>query len=585
MGNPVYESVLARLVQVTPLLARGLLDAGMYRYGFEADTITAIQMNRLVDEFLSRELSDVDLEGIGQGMVVADEQLLFVSDTLQDMFFEDSNLPLGEQLTHLEMLGVLLPSGHDLYHYDAIRLYLSSPYKSTLMVGRCVLPGGHGGTLRMAFVKDETLQNILRGEVSQVQSDLDEAVRAREELSRNLLRKERAVSSSLKQALEAKDRELLQSEKLASMGSLLGGIAHELNNLLGPILGYSQLMKGWELDERSTDAVDRIELAAQSAAAVVRTMLNFANPRVGGDARGDVNQAVRDVCKLMAKMWEARGIELQLMLNDRIPPVVADAGQIRSIVLNLVVNATQVLDTQTAEGEESAPAPSPWIFISSEYDDSQVTLNVRDNGGGVNEALRERLFEPYVTGRSDSDGLGLGLSIARGIASSVGGTLAVENVGEGHDLGALFSVHLPVVPTSLDDLEISSDSLVRDGETASCLIVDDEEALLAMMRDVMVEAGYWVEAVTSGSEALQLLRSNKYDLIISDIRMPEIDGFQVIEHERMREGGGQAKFLLVTGDLLDDQLRQRIQELGANVLYKPFDIRVLLDTVARALRH
>ena len=557
----------------------------MYRYGFDADTITAIQMNRLVDEFLSRELSDVDLEGIGQGVVVADEQLLFVSDALQDMFFEDANLPLEEQLTHLELLGVLLPLGHDLYHYDAIRLTLSSPYKSTLMVGRCVLPGGLGGSLRMAFVKDETLQNILRSEVSQVQSDLDDAVRAREELARNLLRKERAVSSSLKQALEAKDRELLQSEKLASMGSLLGGIAHELNNLLGPILGYAQLMKGWELDERSTDAIDRIELAAQSAGAVVRTMLNFANPRAGDGARGDVNQAVRDVCSLMAKMWEARGIDLQLMLNERIPAVVADSGQIRSIVLNLVVNATQVLEVQIGD-EQGRPsvAKSPWIFISTEHGEHHVTLTVRDNGGGVTENMRERLFEPYVTGRSDKDGLGLGLSIARGIASSAGGTLTVDNVGEGADRGALFSVRLPVVPTLVDEIEISAESLSRDGESARCLIVDDEESLLAMMRDVLVEAGYAVDAVTSGGEALQLLRQNSYDLIISDIRMPEIDGFQVIEHERQQKNGDGTQFLLVTGDLLDEQLRNRIQELGARVLYKPFDIRVLLETVASALR-
>jgi len=573
--NPIYENILARLIQVSPLLARGILDEGLEHYGYSREAVSASQMQRVIEEFLPEMLRDVDLEGMAAGVVVADRHVRFITANLQPLLFGGARLDEAAQLAQLEADGLLLPRDVEPFTQDMLRLTLAGSYPRTLCVGRCSVPGPDGYVLRLSFVRDETLAEGLRSELAQAQQALAESTRERERLARDLLRQERATSQSLQQALEAKEQALLQSERLASLGALLGGIAHELNNLLGPILGYSQLLQARELDAQQADAAARIEIASRSSAQVVRSLLAFANPRAGDENPGDLNLAVRDVRSLLAGIWSSRGIAAVLDLTEPLESTSADLGQLRSIVLNLATNATNAMGDGPGQ-----------LTLATRQLDGAVELEVTDTGHGIPEELKDHIFEPFVTSREGAGGTGMGLNIVRGILAAVDGSVHAENV-QTDPGGARFTVVLPCTqsgshlssaisePGSLSDLPTLTGS--------SCLVVDDEPVLLDMVTQVLSEAGLHVHTASSALEALERMGERSFDLVISDVRIPGMDGLQLLDLLLERTESCARHFLFITGDLLDPALEQRIDEIGARVLFKPFDIEQLLGAVQEVL--
>ncbi len=582
MPNPVYQSILARLVQVSPLLARGILDEGLEHFGYSREQVTASQMQRIIEEFLPDVLRDVDLEEMAAGVIMADDQLRFISSTLPPILFGGARLDHDEQLDRLQRDDLVLPADAEPYTQDMRRLCLDGSYPRTVCVGRFAAPGPDGTVLRLSFVRDETLAEGLRSELTQAQQALAESTREQERLARDLLRQERATSQSLQQALEAKEQALeaqndalLQSERLASLGALLGGIAHELNNLLGPILGYSQLLQTRELDPEQADAAARIEIASRSSAQVVRSLLAFANPRAGDENPGDLNQAARDVRSLLAGIWSSRGIVASLDLAEPLESTSADLGQLRSVVLNLATNATNAM----GEGPGQ-------LTLTTRQLDNAIELVVTDTGHGIPEELKDRIFEPFVTSRQGAGGTGMGLNIVRGILSAVGGTVCAENV-PGDPGGARFTVTLPCAQNASHLSSVISDpASLSDMPTlvgSSCLVVDDEPALLDLISQVLGEAGLSVRTASSALDALEIMGEGSFDLVISDVRMPGMDGLQLLDLLLDRTESWARHFLFITGDLLDPALEQRIDEIGARVLFKPFDIGQLLSAVQGVL--
>lgn len=580
MPNPVYQSILARLVQVSPLLARGILDEGLEHFGYNREQVTASQMQRIIEEFLPEVLRDVDLEEMAAGVIMADQELRFLSSNLQSILFGGARLDHDEQLARLEDDDLLLPRDAEPYTQDMLRLSLDGA--RTVCVGRFAAPGPDGTILRLTFLRDETLAEGLRSELAQAQQALAESTREQERLARDLLRQERATSQSLQQALEAKEQAfvaqneaLLQSERLASLGALLGGIAHELNNLLGPILGYSQLLQTRELDPEQADAAARIEIASRSSAQVVRSLLAFANPRAGDENPGDLNQAVLDVRSLLAGIWSSRGIVADLDLAKPLESTSADLGQLRSVVLNLASNATNAMGDGPGQ-----------LTLATRQGDGTIELVVTDTGHGIPEELKDHIFEPFVTSRHGSGGTGMGLNIVRGILSAVGGSVRAENLG-GDPGGARFSVVLPCAQSASHLSSVISDpSSLSDLPTlagSSCLVVDDEPALLDLISQVLREAGLHVKTASSALDALEIMGEGSFDLVISDVRMPGMDGLQLLDLLLDRTETWARHFLFITGDLLDPALKQRIDEIGARVLFKPFDIAQLLGAVQGVL--
>jgi signal transduction histidine kinase len=573
VGNAVYESILARLVPVSPLLARGVLDSGLEHLGFDPDHITASQMMRVIDEFLVRELEGVDIEGGGGGMVVAGPHgVTFLSPSLAVLLGLTRERDPVVLERHLAEMEILIPAGTLPHHQDQATVVVERPFRRVLCVGRCAIPLPGGELQRVSFLRDETLQEALRAEVGQVQQALDDANRTRERLSRDLLTQERETTRSLQRTLDAQSKALVQTEKLASVGVLLGGIAHELNNLLGPILGHAQRLQGRELATEEREAVAQIELAARSAAGVVHSLLSMASPRAGDRERADLNRVAAEVCDLFGGQWGQWGIELTLELTEDLPRTTAESGQVRSVLINLLANASQAVGRRPGR-----------IVVRTSLVDHEVVLDVEDTGGGIDDDLLDRMFEPFVTGRAHEDGIGMGLHIVERNVAAVGGRIEARNVERAGQRGARLRVWLPVHahprPTPEGLTPVSPGESRAVGGNRSCLVVDDEPVLLSLMCDVLRDEGFVVDGASSATEALERVTARPYDLVVSDVRMPEMDGFELLEHLDAWRIKDRCAFLFVTGDVIDPQLRERIQELGAAVLYKPFELEAFLSAV------
>ena len=382
--------------------------------------------------------------------------------------------------------------------------------------------------------------------------------------------------------IERQREALRQSEKLSAMGTLLAGVAHELNNPLAIVMGRSSLLEEKaEGSELQSDA-RRIREAAERCGRIVRTFLNMARQKPPERHAVQVNDIVRAAADMLAYTLRSHGVQLQLKLADGMPDVQADADQLGQVALNLMVNARQALEgaepprvLQVSTGVEAVRAGR----------EPRVWLRVADNGRGVTPAARERLFEPFFTTKEAGFGTGLGLSVSRSIVREHGGELMLEagDAAAGGLGGASFRLSLPISgvagqsssPAPLDNASHEMHSRV--------LVVDDEAEIANLMRDVLENAGYDVATAESGAVALELLYEARFDAVVSDVRMPDIDGGALWREVRERQPHLARRMLFVTGDTLSPQARRVLDESGCASLDKPFAKADLLAAMRSVL--
>jgi PAS domain S-box-containing protein len=385
---------------------------------------------------------------------------------------------------------------------------------------------------------------------------------------------------SATQEIERQREALRQSEKLTAMGSLLAGVAHELNNPLAIVLGRASLLeeKCEALPELKADA-QRIRDAAERCGRIVRTFLNMARSRPAQRSSVAVNDLVRAAADMLAYTWRSHGISLELVLADALPAIDADADQLGQVVLNLMVNAQQALAGH--EGPRRVRI-STGIEALRENRPPRVWLRVADNGGGVGADLNERIFEPFFTTKAEGIGTGLGLAVSRSLAREHGGDIVLESPGELG--GATFRLSLPVSGTA--ETTTSPAPLAVAGEAAThrrVLVVDDEAEIADMARAMLEGAGYEVATAESGAVALELLAAARFDAIVSDLRMPDMDGAALWRAVRDDHPALARRILFVTGDTLSPGSRQFLAETHCSSLDKPFTKADLLARVATLL--
>lgn len=304
--------------------------------------------------------------------------------------------------------------------------------------------------------------------------------------------------------------QLYHSQKMESLGTLAGGVAHEFNNLMGGIIGYADMAVTQDDLQFCKTALTIAKKAATRAGQIARNLLSFAQKTESRKGYADLNEAVRNTLVLLRMHLESEQILVEEELTD-LPKMLVDLSQFQQVILNLVVNARQSISERKAEGPRR-------IHVRTWADTEAVYMEVEDNGIGIPEENISRIFEPFYTTRGvlhggrHTDATGLGLSVVDGIVRSHGGRVLVRSEEE---KGACFTVRLP-----RDRQDSRPDIRV--------LLVDDEQAIHRIIEAVLTRVGIEVDSALNGSQALLKIRNAPYDVIVLDQHMPGMSGLEVL---------------------------------------------------------
>jgi PAS domain S-box-containing protein len=372
-------------------------------------------------------------------------------------------------------------------------------------------------------------------------------------IARDITEKKRSAEELTRQR-----ESLYQREKLAALGSLLAGVAHELNNPLSVVVARAVLLEE-QGDSATQTAALKIRTAAERCARIVRTFLAMARQQRPERGPVAINEVVTAALDLAAYAVRTSSIEVSLDLGKGIPLILADADQLHQVLLNLIINAQQSLQDQPGPRRIRIATCFDWLA-------DVLCIAVADNGPGIPAHLRARVFEPYFTTKPMGMGTGVGLAVCLGIVEAHGGTLKVDCPAEG---GAMFSITLPVGCVEA----IGADAAPSSKATANqrrILIVDDEAEIREALAEILTGEQHRVVTASSGREALERMAAEHYDVILTDIRMPDLDGRALYQEIERRWPGQSGRIVFVTGDTLASALREFVSESGRPVIEKPF---------------
>lgn len=375
----------------------------------------------------------------------------------------------------------------------------------------------------------------------------------------------------------ARQRDSLhQSEKLSALGGLLAGVAHELNNPLAVVVGRASQLETDAESMADRNTASKIRQAAERCARIVKTFLAMARRQESVRAPTDVNRVVNEALDVLAYSLRSGGVTIDTDLADDLPPVLADADQLGQVFMNLFTNAHQAMS--------SHPAPRT-LRISSRpaAGGTQVQVHVRDSGPGIPAELRTRIFEPFFTTKDVGEGTGVGLSVSIGIAQSHGGSLRLEEP-DGSP-GAHFVLTVPALRSAPERTGgmPSAAGVVRGRSGARILVVDDEVDIAEILRDILVTAGHRVVMCHNGLEALRRLDAEPFDLVLTDLKMPGLDGAALCVELMRRHPHMANRVIAITGDTLGSSAREFVRTSQVPVVDKPFDAQDILARVTAQL--
>ena len=328
------------------------------------------------------------------------------------------------------------------------------------------------------------------------------------------------------QALAHSERQLQQVLKIQAIGTLAGGIAHDFNNILFPIVGYTELT----LDEVPEDSpahqnLEEVLKAAQRAKDLVQQILTFSRQSEQEREPLKIQYIVREALKLLRATIPAT-IEIEHHLKDDCGSVLGDANQIHQVIIDLCTNAYQSMQEKGGKLEIALADVDISYTDTIEHVGLQpgrhLRLTVKDEGCGMEPAVIDRIFEPYFTTKEQGKGIGLGLSVIHGIVKNHGGDITVNSVvGQGSE----FHVYLPLIDEVAEQTQTSAITKAAKGDE-HILLVDDEEQIVAMQRQMLEHLGYQVTASTDSQEALAVFAQHpdNFDLVITDMTMPHMTG-------------------------------------------------------------
>jgi PAS domain S-box-containing protein len=384
-----------------------------------------------------------------------------------------------------------------------------------------------------------------------------------------------------------RDERLRRSERMASLGHMLAGVAHELNNPLAAISGFSQLLARGSWSDEDQKAIETIGREARRAERVVRDLLTFA--RQGNVMRNelvDLHGIVRHIVETQRYALDTRGVRVVTLLTPVAAYVQGDTSRLEQVVLNLVVNARQALEAM--RGQRAMTQQPLELRIETEVvGPGELEMRIADNGAGISPPLLSRIWDPFFTTKEEGVGTGLGLSVVHSIVTEHGG---VVDVASELGRGTVFTVRLPLAdaPVSLsaglDDADaMTGGETVTLGRALDILVVDDEAAIISFLTRFLTSRGHAVVGASDGLHALRIAEQFTFDVVLCDLHMPEMDGVELIRRMRGLPSCAGTRYVLSSGDGPGSPLMGRAEALGVDgLLGKPYTIDQLVSVVEGA---
>jgi signal transduction histidine kinase/CheY-like chemotaxis protein len=371
-----------------------------------------------------------------------------------------------------------------------------------------------------------------------------------------------AIQRELREAelrrLSREQREqLFRNEKLAAMGMLLAAVAHELNNPLAVVMAQATLLQKTLKGDPRQARSDKIVQAAERCARIVRNFLALARHQPPERSLVSVNEIVQEAVELLAYSLRSDSVDVVFDLAASVPAVWADPHQLQQVVINLVSNAHYALSSRSGIRR---------LTLSSAVDapKERVIVRVTDNAGGIPPEIRSRIFEPFFTTKPEGQGTGLGLALCQGIVQGHGGSISVESET---GLGTTFTIELP--SASLTQVNHPVAHTPANLTSRQILVVDDEPEVADAIAEMLIMMGHRVDAVAEAKSALQLLDESPYEVVISDMRMPGVDGPTLYRQIIAGHPDLERRFVFLTGDTFRPETQQFFEETQAVHLIKP----------------
>ena len=366
------------------------------------------------------------------------------------------------------------------------------------------------------------------------------------------------------------EQKLFQTEKLASLVTLVSGIAHELNNRLLPVLVYSELLQQSPLREGELKLVKTINRSAVGAKHIVESLLRFSRQEKPQRQSVDLNQGLRDVLNILHYRLSSGMIEVNLDLSENLPITWLDARQMEQVFMNILNNACDAL-------EEAGGV----VTVRSYSREGSLYVEIMNNGPEIPKEDLTRIFDPFYTSKEVGKGTGLGLSLCYGIIHEHGGDIAVAS----EPGRTVFTIKVPVVSEAEHEVFAG---MARGGtgriapQRKRILVLDDEEDQLEVIQQIL-QTDFDVVTCGSGTRAMERLDQEPFDLVISDVKMPGMDGVAIFHWIKERHPGMTKKILFSTGDVLGSKFEKVIQEVDNRYILKPYNIEELNSKVREIL--
>jgi len=358
--------------------------------------------------------------------------------------------------------------------------------------------------------------------------------------------------------LQETQAQLIQADKLTALGTMLSGMAHELNGPLTSILLSIQLLQQQQtvLPHPMLERLNHAERECRRAAQLIKDLLLFARRRAPERRLVDLNAVVKAALSLQAPQFSLQNIRLVTNLDPNLPKIWADSHQLQQVFLNLFTNATHAVKSARGQGT---------LAVRSFQKGSEVCVTVEDDGPGIPREHLGRIFDPFFTTKTVGEGSGLGLSLSLGIVEGHEGRITAENVAGG---GARFTIDLPIGEGE-EPAETPVPTIHKARRGAQILVVEDEVSVRGILNDVLAFLGHQVESAETGREAMAKLERKVYDLVTLDFRLPDMSASEVWRWLLTRHPDQLARVVFMTGDLVSADTQEFLRQTGRPVITKP----------------